>query len=171
METHRNLEVIRLLRQLRPDFKTITDFRGAFRAVFRQFARLCRERDLYGRELIALDGTHIKVLINMDRSFTRAKLKADLHLIDERLGRYLDEMKSASKASSMPYISLMSDARSHADRWSVGSTLRLCTISSRTSRGCSGLTARYSGLGSNACRRAATAPTIAFSFSAGSAAP
>ena len=57
-ETHRNLEAIWLLRQLKPDFKTIADFRRdnrhAFRAVFRRFVRLCRELDLYGRELIAV---------------------------------------------------------------------------------------------------------------------
>ena len=79
VETHRNLEVIWLLRQLRPDFKTIADFRrdnrNAFRAVFRQFVRLCRELDLYGRELIAVDGTRIKAVNNRDRNFTRAKLK------------------------------------------------------------------------------------------------
>jgi hypothetical protein len=37
MECHRNIEVIWLLRGLRPDFKTIADFRrnrGAFRSVF-----------------------------------------------------------------------------------------------------------------------------------------
>jgi len=52
-ETHRNLEVIWLMRQLKPDFKTIADFRKAnrtaFREVFRQFVRLCRDLDLYGR--------------------------------------------------------------------------------------------------------------------------
>ena len=50
VETHRNLEVIWLLRQLRPDFKTIADFRRdnrrAFRAMFRQFVQLCCELDL-----------------------------------------------------------------------------------------------------------------------------
>src|SRR3981081_3638152 len=39
-ETHRNIEVIWLLRTLKPDFKTIADFRSdnrtAFRPVFRQ---------------------------------------------------------------------------------------------------------------------------------------
>lgn len=98
-ETHRNLEVIWLLRQLRPDFKTIADFRrdnrGAFRAVFRQFVRLCRELDLYGRELIAVDGTRIKAVNNRDRNFTRAKLKAHLQRVDERLDRYLDQMNEA----------------------------------------------------------------------------
>ena len=99
VETHRNLEVIWLLRQLKPDFKTIADFRrdnrGAFRAVFRQFVRLCRELDLYGRELIAVDGTRIKAVNNRDRNFTRAKLKSQLQRIDKRLDHYLDQMNQA----------------------------------------------------------------------------
>ena len=45
-ECHRNIEIIWLLRALKPDFKTIADFRrdnrGAFKAVFRQFMLLCR---------------------------------------------------------------------------------------------------------------------------------
>ena len=98
-ETHRNLEVIWLLRQLKPDFKTIADFRrdnrGAFRAVFRHFVRLCRELDLYGRELLAVDGTRIKAVNNRDRNFTRAKLKSHLQRLDERLDRYLDQMNQA----------------------------------------------------------------------------
>ena len=51
---NRNIEVLWLLRTLKPDFKTIADFRrdnrAAFRAVFRQFVLLCRRLDLYGRE-------------------------------------------------------------------------------------------------------------------------
>ena len=77
-----------LPRQLRPDFKTIAYFRrddrSAFRQVFREFVRLCRELDLYGRELIAVDGTRIKAVNNGDRNFTRAKLKRDLQRIDDR---------------------------------------------------------------------------------------
>ena len=103
-ETHRNLEVIWLLRQLRPDFKTIADFRrdnrSAFRAVFRQFVRLCRELDLYGRELLAVDGTRIKAVNNRDRNFTRAKLKSHLQRLDERLDRYLDQMNAADAADA-----------------------------------------------------------------------
>ena len=60
-ESKRNLEVIWLLRRLSPDFKTIADFRrinrAAFRQVFREFVRLCRELELFGRELVAVDGT------------------------------------------------------------------------------------------------------------------
>ena len=99
-KTHRNLEVTWLLQQLRPDFKTIADFRrdnrGAFRAAFRQFVRLCGELDLYGRELIAVDGTRIKAVNNRERNFTRATLKMDLRRTCERLERYLDEMNEAN---------------------------------------------------------------------------
>ena len=76
VETHRNLEVIWLLRRLRPDFKTIADFRRdnrrAFRQVFRSFVSLCRELGLYGRELLAVDGTRIKAVNSRKRNFTRA---------------------------------------------------------------------------------------------------
>src|SRR5271155_575131 len=71
-ECHRNIEVIWLLRTLKPDFKTIADFRRdnrkAFKAVFRQFVLLCRRLDLYGRELLAVDGTRIKAVNNKDRN-------------------------------------------------------------------------------------------------------
>lgn len=59
-ETTRNLQPIWLLRGLRPDFKTIADFRrdnrSAFKAVFRAFVVLCRKLDLFGYELLAVDG-------------------------------------------------------------------------------------------------------------------
>ena len=54
-ETHRNLEVIWLLRRLRPNCKTIADFRRenreAFRPVFRDFVKVCRSLELFGREV------------------------------------------------------------------------------------------------------------------------
>ena len=53
--------------------------------MFRQFARLCRELGLYGRELLAVDGTRIKAVNNRDRNFTLAKLQSQLQRVDERL--------------------------------------------------------------------------------------
>ena len=87
------------MRRLQPDFKTIADFRrdnrSAFRQVFREFVRLCRELDLYGFELVAVDGTRIKAVNNRDRNFTRAKLQRHLQRIDEQLDRYLEQMNEA----------------------------------------------------------------------------
>src|SRR6202162_5444479 len=93
MESHRNIEVIWLLRSLKPDFKTIADFRrdnrAAFRSVYREFAVLCRRLDLYGRELLAVDGTRIKAVNNKDRNFTRTSLQEFIRAADERLDDYL----------------------------------------------------------------------------------
>ena len=61
-ETHRNIEVIWLLRHLKPDFKTIVDFRRDNRTVSREFVLLCCQLDLFGRELLAVDGTRIKAV-------------------------------------------------------------------------------------------------------------
>jgi transposase len=96
MECHRNVEVIWLLRALKPDFKTIADFRcdnrAAFRSVFRQFVLLCRQLDLYGRELLAVDGTRIKAVNNKDRNFTRNSLEKFIRAADERLDEYLGRL-------------------------------------------------------------------------------
>src|SRR5882757_4374182 len=95
-ETHRNIEMIWLLRHLKPDFKTIADFRrdnrAAFRAVFREFVLLCRQLDLFGRELLADDGTRIKAVNNKDRNFTRASLREFIRRADEWLEDYLKRL-------------------------------------------------------------------------------
>src|SRR5512132_501806 len=95
-ETARNLEVIWLLRGLRPDFKTIADFRKdnrhAFKPVFRQFVLLCRKLDLFGRELLAVDGTRLKAVNSTDRNFSRDKLVTMSRSADERLADYLSRL-------------------------------------------------------------------------------
>jgi transposase/IS5 family transposase len=105
-ECHRNVEVIWLLRTLKPDFKTIADFRAdnrvAFKAVFRQFVLLCKKLDLFGRELLAVDGTRIKAVNNKDCNFTRNSLEKFIKAADERLADYLkrlDEGDAAEKAT------------------------------------------------------------------------
>jgi transposase len=78
-ECHRNIEVIWLLRSLKPDFKTIADFRrdnrAAFKKVFREFVILCRRLDLFGRELLAVDGTRIKAVNNKAGTSRRGRCK------------------------------------------------------------------------------------------------
>src|ERR1700742_5259494 len=98
-ETHRNVEVIWLLRHLKPDFKTIADFRRdnrkAFRPVFREFTLLCRQLNLFGRELLAVDGTRIKAVNNKDRNFTRASLTEFIELADKKLDNYLKRLDTS----------------------------------------------------------------------------
>ena len=100
-EAHRNVELIWLLRKLRPDFKTIADFRKdntkAFKQVFRQFTLLCRELDLFGGELIAIDGSKFKAVNSRHRNFTKKKLKKALKHIDTKIEQYLKELDRADE--------------------------------------------------------------------------
>jgi transposase len=64
---------------LKPDFKTIADFRSdnraAFKKVFRDFVILCRRLDLFGRELLAVDGTRIRRSITKTGILPRDRCK------------------------------------------------------------------------------------------------
>lgn len=97
-EASRNLELMWLLRRLTPDFKTIADFRKnnaqAIRQVCREFVLYCRELDLFGGELIAIDGTlrEFKAVNARDRNFSARKLQSLTQELDARLARYLEEL-------------------------------------------------------------------------------
>jgi transposase len=105
-EATRNLELIWLLRKLRPDFKTIADFRRdngqAIKSVGRQFILLCRKLELFGGELVAIDSTKIKAQNSKGRNYSEAKLKALLAEIENKVSAYLEELDraDAQEASS-----------------------------------------------------------------------
>lgn len=95
-ETHRNIEVIWLLRQLHPDFKTIADFRKdnarGLKKVFRQFVMLCNGWGLYGKELVAIDGSKFKASNNKRRCITLGQVKKALKEIETAIGSYLRDL-------------------------------------------------------------------------------
>jgi transposase len=92
-EAARNLEVIWLLRGLRPDFKTIADFRkdnrAAFQPLFQQFNLLCRKMGLFGAELVAIDGCKFKASNNMRRHYTQEQLQELIQKVRGRIDEYL----------------------------------------------------------------------------------
>lgn len=95
-EAGRNLELMWLLRGLRPDFKTIADFRKdnrrAFKALFRQFNLLCRQLGLFGAELVAIDGSKFKALNNSRRCYTPAQLRELIEKVESRIDDYLSQL-------------------------------------------------------------------------------
>lgn len=97
-ETHRNLEVIWLLRQLRPDHKMIAEFRRkhpkALKAVSRKFILLCRKLDLFAAQLAFVDGAKVRAVNSKDRNFTVPKLKILLARIDANLEEYLAALEA-----------------------------------------------------------------------------
>ena len=97
-EAGRNLELLWLLRKLKPDFKTIADFRKdnktAIKQVFKQFTLLCREWGLLGREVIAIDGSKFRAVNSKKNNFSQKKVQRHLKYIDEKINTYLQELNS-----------------------------------------------------------------------------
>jgi len=96
-ETRRNVEVMWLLRRLTPDFKTIADFRKdnkkAIKKVFKEFVLLCKRLNLFGGELVAIDGCKIKAVNSKKRTFNRRKLKRSIEYIEKQIDEYIRELE------------------------------------------------------------------------------
>ena len=101
-ECQRNVEVIWLLGKLAPDFKTIADFRKdnlkPLRAVSRQFTLLCRKLELFGGQLLAIDGSKFQAVNARDQNFNAARLEELIARADARLAEYLQELDTADAA-------------------------------------------------------------------------
>ncbi len=103
-ECGRNLELIWLLGRLKPDFKTIADFRkdngSAIRQVCRQFVALCRDIDLLDASVVAIDGSKFKAVNAKAKSYTREKIERQLGEVDAAITRYLGELDRADEVHS-----------------------------------------------------------------------
>lgn len=95
-ECRRNVELFYLLGKLKPDFRTIADFRKdnakALKNVFRAFVKLCMKLGLYQKELLAVDGTKIRAVNSKDNCYNAEILQKKLARIDEHIAEYLKQM-------------------------------------------------------------------------------
>ena len=98
-ECGRNVEVMYLLGKLRPDFRTISDFRKsnakALRNVFKAFVKLCLKLKLYERELLAVDGTKFRAVNSKDNAYNAEILYKKLERIDAHIAEYLRQMDAS----------------------------------------------------------------------------
>lgn len=100
-ETQRNVELMWLLKKLRPDHKTIANFRRdhlkPLREVCRTLTLLCKQLDLFGGELVAIDGSKFRAVNATGRNFTKATLAQLIAQIDARVEGYLKELEAADE--------------------------------------------------------------------------
>ncbi len=100
-EAGRNVEVMWLTGRLKPDYKTIADFRkdngGAIRKVCTRFVALCRELDLLAEACVAIDGSKFKAVNSRDRNATRGKMERRRKEIEKSVERYLQQLDSADR--------------------------------------------------------------------------
>jgi len=101
-EACRNLELIWLLRNLKPGYRTIANFRKenwkALKAVNRSFVLLVRELGLVGGSVVAIDGSFFHGDASKASIFTRKRLAEQIAKLDleiEAYGKSLEDNDAA----------------------------------------------------------------------------
>ena len=98
-ECHRNIEVIWLIKNLKPDHNTIARFRKenpkAIRKVFRQSVAIARNFNLIGGNLIAGDSTKLRAQNSKKNNYNKKKIKRHLEYIDKKLEEHNQQLATA----------------------------------------------------------------------------
>ena len=101
-ETNYNLSFIWLTGGLKPDHKTIAEFRrrnkSALKKVLKQCARLCIDLGLIEGNTLFVDGSKVRANASINSSWTRQKCLNHLKKIDERIAEILSECESVDYA-------------------------------------------------------------------------
>ena len=91
-ECRRNIEVMWLLKCLKPDHNTISNFRKdnpkAIKKVFRTTVQIARHFDLIGGKLIAGDSTKLRAQNSKKNNYNQAKIDRHIAYIDNKLEEY-----------------------------------------------------------------------------------
>ncbi|MDO9340809.1 MAG: IS1182 family transposase [Bacteroidales bacterium] len=91
-ECKRNIEVMWLLKCLRPDHNTIANFRKdnpkAIKKVFRATVQIAKHFDLIGGKLIAGDSTKLRAQNSKKNNYNQAKIDRHVAYIDNKLEEY-----------------------------------------------------------------------------------
>lgn len=103
--TYVNIEVIWLIRKLHPDFKTIADFRkenkNQIKLIFKQFNLLCKDWNLFGGELVAVDGTKFRADNSKKNNYNKKKIDRQLKYIEEKTEEYLNALDESDNESEI----------------------------------------------------------------------
>src|SRR4030043_212964 len=94
-ETHHNLTFIWLMGGLKPDHKTISEFRRnnkkVLKLVLRQCARMCMKLGLIEGNILFIDGTKIRANASRGKNYTKEQYLCKLKDIDTRIEKLLEE--------------------------------------------------------------------------------
>jgi transposase len=100
-ECKRNREMIWLVEGLKPDFKTIADFRRdnpkALKNVFKEFVLFCHKMGLISMKLLAVDGTKLRGQNGRGEVYRREKLEEIERAVEKGLERYFEEMEELDR--------------------------------------------------------------------------
>lgn len=100
-ECKRNLELIWLTQGLVPSYHTIADFRKenpqALKQVFKEFVLLCKNIDLIGNGLKAVDGAFLRANASKNQLIMKKTLNKNLSKIQQEIEEYLTSLEYSDK--------------------------------------------------------------------------
>jgi len=100
--TYINIEVMWLLNNAHPDHSTIAAFRSknaeALANTFRDFVCICKDLNLIGGKIVAVDGTKIHANNNKKNNYSKKSLQKKIQHIDEQITEYFSELDKNDKS-------------------------------------------------------------------------
>ena len=100
-EVHHNLSFIWLMGGLKPDHKTIAEFRRknkeAIKRVLKQCARMCIQLDLVAGNVLFVDGTKIRANASASRAHDKVWYEEQFKTIEQRINELLQESEAADE--------------------------------------------------------------------------
>lgn len=100
-EAKHNMSFIWLIGGLKPNHKTIAEFRRknkkAIKKVLRQCARLCIKLDLIGGNVLFVDGSKIRANASAGRTHDKAWYEEQIRHLDQRIDNLLAECEAVDK--------------------------------------------------------------------------
>jgi hypothetical protein len=100
-ECTRNVELMWLLRDLRPSARTIAYFRSdnkkSLKLVFRQFILMTKKWGLLEGKLLATDGSKLRAVNSKKNNYNQKKIALHLDRIDQQIEDYLKELDNNDK--------------------------------------------------------------------------
>src|SRR5512140_823018 len=114
-ECHHNLAFIWLMAGLKPDHKTIAEYRrknrAALKQVLRHCARLCIQLDLIAGNVLFVDGTKIRANASGYRTHDRAWYEAKLADLDRRIDQLLRDCEAIDRQEQKmaSYVAMQKD--------------------------------------------------------------
>lgn len=98
-ECYRNIEVFWLINELKPDFKTIADFRKnnkkQIKQAYSRFSMICDELGLIGKEMVAVDGSKFRASNSRMAYHSENKLQKKIEHYNKTAEQYLSLLDSS----------------------------------------------------------------------------
>ena len=103
-ECKRNIELMWLLGELTPAFRSIADFRAEhgeqIRNVFKTLVLFSKNNGLLDGKLLAIDGTKVRAMNSKKNNYNQKKIERHIQYIDDKVQQYMEQLDEQDKTEN-----------------------------------------------------------------------